>query len=49
MLVDVSITQEAKAMIEDLRMHHIDAQLIIKEDLDQTPTRIHRMPFKGYL
>ncbi len=22
--------------IEDLRMHHIDAQLIIKEELDQT-------------
>ena len=36
MLVEVNITQEAKAMIEDLRMHHIDAELIIKEELDQT-------------
>jgi len=36
MLVEVNITQEAKAMIENLRMHHLDAQLIIKEELDQT-------------
>ncbi|MDD5014739.1 MAG: hypothetical protein PHW73_06515 [Atribacterota bacterium] len=36
MLVEVVITQESEAMIEDLRMHHVNAQLIIKEELDQT-------------
>ena len=36
MLVEISITQEVEAMIEDLRTNHIDAELIIKEELDQT-------------
>lgn len=36
MQIQIIPTEQAKQLIEDLRMHHIDAELIIKEELDQT-------------
>jgi len=36
MQIQLTLTERAKQLIEDLRMNHIDAQLIIREELDQT-------------
>jgi hypothetical protein len=36
MQIQLTLTEQTNQLIEDLRMNHIDAQLIIKEELDQT-------------
>jgi len=36
MQIQLTLTEQAKQLIEDLRIKHIDAEMIIKEELDQT-------------